>query len=86
MRISSLALLAALLVAALPSPVRANDGAAELAVGGIQLRSERRVAMRKERLYISLGKVTVEYEFVNESKEDVVTDSAATSSRRGRCS
>jgi hypothetical protein len=51
----------------------ANDGAAEVGAGGIQLRDERRVAMRKERLFISLEKVKVEYEFVNESTSDVVT-------------
>ena len=66
----------AIVVAMAPGPVRANDGAAEVGVGGIQLRNERRVAMRKERLFISLDKVRVEYEFVNESAEDVATEIA----------
>lgn len=53
-----------------------NDGAAEVALGGIQLRNERRIAMRKERLFISKGLVHVEYEFVNESDQDIVTEIA----------
>jgi Domain of unknown function (DUF4424) len=59
-----------------PDPALANEGAAEVAVGGIQLRNERRVAMRKERLFISVDKVKVEYEFINESTEDVTTEIA----------
>jgi hypothetical protein len=59
-----------------PGLAPANEGAAEVAVGGIQLRNERRVAMRKERLFISADKVKVEYEFINESTEDVVTEIA----------
>jgi hypothetical protein len=54
----------------------ANDGAAEIALGGIRLKQERRVAMVKERLCISKKKVRVEYEFLNESKEDVTTEVA----------
>jgi hypothetical protein len=59
-----------------PGLAPANDGAAEVGVGGIQLRSERRVAMRKERLLVSLDKVKVEYEFVNESGDDTRTEVA----------
>ena len=53
-----------------------NDGAAEIALGGIRLKQERRVAMVKERLYISKKKVRVEYEFRNESDQDVTTEVA----------
>lgn len=53
-----------------------NDGAAEVALGGIRLKQERRVAMVKERLYISKKKVRVEYEFRNESQETVTTEIA----------
>lgn len=53
-----------------------NDGAAEVALGGIRLRQEHRVAMVKERLFISKKKVRVEYEFLNESKKDVGTEVA----------
>jgi hypothetical protein len=60
----------------IPGRSLANDGAAEVAVGGIQLRSEPRVAMRKERLLVSLDRVKVDYEFVNESTDDVVTEVA----------
>jgi hypothetical protein len=71
------AALALMLLAAAPARVAvANDGAAEVAVGGIQLRNERRVAMRKERLVVALKKVEVEYEFVNESPGDVTTEIA----------
>jgi len=53
-----------------------NDGAAEVALGGIRLKQERRVAMLKERLCISKKKVRVEYEFRNESQEAVTTEIA----------
>lgn len=53
-----------------------NDGAAEIALGGIRLKQERRVSMVKERLYISKRKVRVDYEFQNESQEDVTTEIA----------
>ena len=70
------AVLALCLQVALPGPLLANDGAAEVALGGIRLKQERRVAMVKERLFISKKKVRVEYEFRNESSEDVTTDIA----------
>lgn len=60
----------------LPCTLQGNDGAAEIALGGIRLKQERRVAMVKERLFISKKKVRVEYEFLNESKEDVTTEVA----------
>ena len=53
-----------------------NDGAAEIALGGIRLKQERRVALVKERLFISKKKVRVEYEFVNESDSEVATEIA----------
>jgi hypothetical protein len=40
----------------------ANDGAASVAAGGIQLRKEARISMERERLSISVRKVIVEYE------------------------
>ena len=50
----------------------ANDGSADATpAGGIVPRKEGRVTMRKERLFIRRDKVRVEYEFVNDSKEDV---------------
>jgi hypothetical protein len=58
------------------SPTVANDTAASTAAGGIQLRREPRIAMIKEKLFISLEKVTVEYEFLNESDTDIATEVA----------
>ena len=75
-----------------PARVETNDAAVETAVGGLQLRDERRVSIRKERLYIKKQfvrrvpsnlpnlenkyPVIVEYDFVNESTEDVTTEVA----------
>jgi hypothetical protein len=89
-RLPALPLLAAAL-ALLPPATHANDGAAETAAGGIRLREERRVAMRKERLVISKVKagraapddlgdryhVSVSYEFVADAEgPDVRTEVA----------
>src|ERR1700680_33604 len=54
----------------------ANDSAASTATGGIQLIHEPRVSMQKERLFISEDKVRVEYEFVNQSAHNIVTEVA----------
>lgn len=69
-------LIALSLLVLLPTELRGNDGAAEIALGGIRLKQERRVAMVKERLFISKKKVRVEYEFRNESNEAVTTEIA----------
>jgi hypothetical protein len=53
-----------------------NDSAAEIAAGGIRLRKEPRISLEKERLTISLEKVTVEYEFLNTTDQDVETEVA----------
>jgi hypothetical protein len=66
------------------SASRANDSAASVGAGGIVLRSEPRVSMRKERLTIERAvdaqtashRVTVEYEFVNETAAPVETEVA----------
>jgi hypothetical protein len=64
----------------------ANDSAAAIAAGGVVSRIERRVSMRKERLAIRLlgegnanvtrFRVSVEYEFANESIDEVTTEVA----------
>lgn len=75
-----------------PGRAEANDAAVETAAGGVQLRNEPRVSMIKERLYIgkqfiapvpsklphleSKYRVIVEYEFVNESANEVTTEMA----------
>lgn len=59
-----------------PTKLWANDGAAEVGAGGIELRRERRVAMKREKLFISPSRVAVDYDFLNESSDDVVTEVA----------
>jgi hypothetical protein len=54
----------------------ANDSAASTAAGGIILKREPRISMEKERLSISLQKVSVEYEFRNETDTDITTEVA----------
>jgi hypothetical protein len=56
--------------------LHADDEAVEVAVGGIRPRKERRISMEKERLTVSLEKVIVEYEFLNTTGQDVITDVA----------
>lgn len=70
-----LRLIAALLFA-ITLPVEANDSAASTALGGIQLTREPRISMAKEKLTISTEKITVEYEFLNESDHDITTEVA----------
>jgi hypothetical protein len=53
-----------------------NDSAASSAAGGVQLKREPRISMAKEKLTISMKKVVVEYEFVNESDQDITTEVA----------
>jgi hypothetical protein len=70
-------LLACLLPAALlglPLFVLADDGAASIAEGGIVImKRETRITMAKEVLQISNSKVIVDYEFRNDTDQDVVT-------------
>jgi len=56
--------------------VWANDSAVETAVGGLKLRKENGVLMKKERLYISRNIVRVEYEFLNTTSDLVVSEIA----------
>ncbi len=73
---SSIVILAISLLLSFSAPMGANDAAAETAAGGIQLRHEAHVSMQKERLSIARDKVTVEYEFLNDSDKDVTTEVA----------
>jgi len=75
MRTSTLIVLGLALLASIQS-LYANDSAAEVAAGGIQLRKEARISMEKERLTVSLKKVTVEYEFLNTTDQDIETEVA----------
>lgn len=54
----------------------ANDGAAAIAAGGLEPRQEPRVAMARENLFISPRLVRVDYEFVNDTREEVTTEVA----------
>ncbi|HLK03033.1 MAG TPA: DUF4424 family protein [Candidatus Acidoferrum sp.] len=61
-------------VATVPMNLNADDGAASIAGGGIILmKSEPRIVMAKEVLQISRSKVTVDYDFRNDSDQDVTT-------------
>jgi hypothetical protein len=71
----SLFLAAALAVAA-PVSALADDSAASIAVGGLVPRRETRIVMAKEVLRISPRKVVVEYDFRNDTAEDVATEVA----------
>jgi len=55
----------------------ANDGSAEAtAVGGIVLKREARISMEKERLTVGRDRVTVEYEFLNTTNQDITVEVA----------
>ncbi|MBX9902307.1 MAG: DUF4424 domain-containing protein [Burkholderiaceae bacterium] len=49
----------------------ANDGIAAVGVGGIVMKMTDAVALKKEVLSVSHDKISVEYEFLNESSTDV---------------
>jgi hypothetical protein len=59
-----------------PRGVLADDSAAAIAAGGLVPRREVRIVMAKEVLRISEKKVVVDYDFRNDSAEDVVTEVA----------
>ncbi len=54
----------------------ANDSAVETSAGGLKLRKENSVLMKKERLSISRSLVRVEYEFRNTTNESAVSEVA----------
>jgi len=55
----------------LDGAVMANDSEAGKAAGGIRLLKDARISIQKEKLTISQKKVTVEYEFLNETDKDI---------------
>ncbi len=68
-------LLALVMLAA--THLRADDGAASIAAGGlVVMKRESRITMAKEVLRISASKVVVDYDFRNDSEEDVTTEVA----------
>jgi len=54
----------------------ADDGAASIAAGGLVSRRETRVIMAKEVLSISTQKIVVDYDFRNDTNENVTTEVA----------
>ncbi|HVU47759.1 MAG TPA: DUF4424 family protein [Terracidiphilus sp.] len=74
--IFSLAALLASIFLALPVTMLADDSAASIAAGGLVARRETRVVMAKEVLRISPAKVIVDYDFRNDTDEDVTTEVA----------
>src|SRR3990172_5217193 len=74
MRHPSLFSAIATLALLLPETPHANDGVGAIGAGGVVLRNERRIAMRKERLFVSPRQIRVQYEFVNVSQDDVTTE------------
>ncbi len=58
-------------------PLKADDGAASIAAGGlVVMKREPRITMAKEILRISVREVVVDYDFRNDSNEDVTTEVA----------
>jgi hypothetical protein len=57
-------------------PVLADDGAASIAAGGLVPRRETRIVMAKEVLRIGVKKVVVDYDFRNDSDQEVTTEVA----------
>jgi hypothetical protein len=57
-------------------PALADDSAASIAAGGLVPRREMRIVMAKEVLQISPTKVTVDYDFRNDSDQNVTTEVA----------
>jgi hypothetical protein len=60
----------------LGSSAFADDGAASIAAGGIVMVREPRITMHKEVLRISAEKVSVDYEFRNDTDADITTEVA----------
>jgi hypothetical protein len=57
-------------------PALADDSAASIAAGGLVARRETRIVMAREVLQISLKKIVVDYDFRNDTAEDVTTEVA----------
>jgi hypothetical protein len=70
------AALALLVLTGFSLPSLADDSAASIAAGGLVARRETRIVMAKEVLRISDKKVIVDYDFRNDSDQDVTTEVA----------
>jgi hypothetical protein len=58
------------------APALADDSAASIAAGGLVARRETRIVMAKEVLRISPNKIVVDYDFRNDTDQDVSTEVA----------
>jgi len=58
------------------APAWPDDSAASIAPGGLVARRERRIVMAKKVLRISPEKVVVDYDFRNDTDQDVTTEVA----------
>lgn len=58
------------------APALADDSAASIAAGGLVARRETRIVMAKEVLQISPDKIVVDYDFRNDTDQDVTTEVA----------
>ncbi len=67
-------LLLALVICANFNHLLADDTAVEVAAGGIRPSKDVRISMEKERLTIGVKIITVDYEFLNTSDADIVTE------------
>jgi len=65
-----------IIIFAICAPAFADDSAASIAAGGLVPRRETRIVMAKEVLRISEKKVIVDYDFRNDTDEDVTTEVA----------
>jgi hypothetical protein len=65
-----------LAISLLVFPLHGDDGAASVGAGGVVLRREARISMKKERLTIGMRKVSVDFDFLNESDQNISTDVA----------
>jgi hypothetical protein len=74
--IFAVATIAAIFLLALSANVFADDSAASIAAGGLVPRRETRIVMAKEVLRISGKKVIVDYDFRNDTDENVTTEVA----------
>jgi hypothetical protein len=68
--------LVAVLLLAPPLAAPADDSAASIAAGGLVPRRETRIVMAKEVLRIGTKKIVVDYDFRNDTDEDVTTEVA----------
>ncbi|GAA0471542.1 DUF4424 domain-containing protein [Parasphingorhabdus litoris] len=67
------AVLSALFLLAIAAPARANDSAAAVRLGGLELKQNDAISMDSEELFLSLKRVIVKYEFTNTTDRDITT-------------